>query len=410
MNGQRVMITGMGAVSPYGAGVDAFWQGLVRGASAVGREPAVEAIGGVRSKVAAVVPELDVRVIDRKKRRFMSNMSIYATLAAMEAVAQSGLAPEHIARRSTGLCLGSTLGSPCELEDFFRQWVQTNSIDNVKSTFFFKIMNHSCVANVAQSLGIRGRIIAPSAACATGALAIGMAAEMVATGQQEIVLCGGADEHHVAATAVFDIMNAASCRYNDTPEATPRPFDRDRDGVVCSEGAGMLVLESLEHARARGAQILGEILGFATLSSPGSLAHPDSGTIQECIEAALDSAKIPPGKVDYVNAHATATEHGDLAECAAVTGALGAAAPVSSLKGHFGHAMAASGSLESIACVKMISESTLIPTRNLHTPDAACQHMNLPVKVTGCSLQVVLKNSFALGGVNVALVIGRSSA
>lgn len=405
MIGRRVVVTGLGAVSPYGAGVEALWQGLVRGESAVRSAP--HELGGLRSKVAAMVPELDVRAIDRKKRRFMSNMSIYATLAAMEAVAQAGLEPVHLEQRSTGLCLGSTIGSPCELESFFRQWVQDNSVENMKSTFFFKIMNHSCVANVAQALGIRGRIIAPSAACATGALAIGMAAEMIATGQQEVVLCGGADEHHVATTAVFDVMNAASHRYNDTPAATPRPFDRDRDGVVCSEGAGVLVLESLEHAVARGARILGELMGFATLSSPGSLAHPDSGTIQECVLAALASARVSPGEVDYVNAHATATEHGDLAECAAVEGALGAATPLSSLKGHFGHAMAASGSLESIACLKMISEGMIIPTRNLDAPDAACRHMNLPVTVTGRALRVVLKNSFALGGVNVALVMGR---
>lgn len=410
MDGRRVVITGMGAVSPYGSGVDSLWNGLVQGASAVGPAPALGEVGGLRSRVAAVVPELDVRVIDRKKRRFMSSMSLYATLAAMEALEQSKLDPADIESRSTGLCLGSTIGSPIELEEFFRQWVRDNSIENIKSTFFFKIMNHSCVANVAQAFGIRGRIAAPSAACATGALAIGLAAEMIAVGKQEVIVCGGADEHHVAVTAVFDIMNAASSHYNGTPEATPRPFDKDRDGVVCSEGAGILVLESLEHALARGARILGEIMGFATLSSPGSLAHPDSGTMQECIMTALEDAKLPPEKVDYVNAHATATEHGDLAECVALERTTGTSTPISSLKGHFGHAMAASGSLESIACLKMISESTLIPTRNLISPDAACQHMNLPVKISYHPLHVILKNSFALGGVNVALIIGRFSA
>lgn len=407
MDGRRVVITGTGAVSPYGNGVECLWQGLIQGVSAVTVVPSLDRIGGLRSKVAAVVPDLDVRVIDRKRRRFMSKMSIYATLAAMEATAQARLEPADFESRRTGLCLGSTIGSPIELEEFFSQWVKDNSIENINSTFFFKIMNHSCVANVAQALGIRGRIIAPSAACATGALAIGMAAEMISSGCQDVVLCGGADEHHVATTAVFDIMNAASCRYNDSPTATPRPFDQDRDGVVCAEGAGIMVLESLDHALARGADILGEIMGFATLSSPGSLAHPDSNTIQDCISSALESAKVPPEKLDYVNAHATATEQGDIVECDALERTVGTSTPVSSLKGHFGHSMAASGSLETIACLKMIAEDKLIPTRNLTTPDAACRHMNLPVTISSQSLNVILKNSFALGGVNVALVAGR---
>lgn len=405
---RRVVITGMGAVSPYGAGVQALWEGLLSGISAVRQTSTLETIGGLRSKVAALIPELDVRAIDRKKRRFMSSMSIYATLAAMEAVEQSGLAQNMLACRSTGLCLGSTTGSPQELDAFYRQLVQDNTIENTKSTFFFKIMNHSCVANVAQAIGIRGRIIAPSAACATGALSIGMAAEMISSGLQDVMLCGGADEHHAATTAVFDILQAVSTAYNDRPQETPRPFDRDRDGVVCSEGAGILVLESLEHAQGRGAAILGELKGFATMSSPGDLAHPDIETIQECIASALDSAKVSPNTVDYVNAHATGTIHGDLVESGAVERIVGASVPMSSLKGHFGHAMAASGALESIASIKMMETGKIIPTRNLCVPDPACQHMNLPVTICNKPMEIVLKNSFALGGVNAALVIGRT--
>ncbi|HEX73345.1 MAG TPA: beta-ketoacyl-[acyl-carrier-protein] synthase family protein [Candidatus Hydrogenedentes bacterium] len=410
MMGRRVVISGMGAVSPYGAGTSALWEGLLSGASTVRNTSSLDAIGGLRCKVAALVPELDARVIDRKKRRFMSSMSIYATLAALEAIAQSRLDADALARRSTGLCLGSTTGSPQELDAFYRQLVQDNTIENTKSTFFFRIMNHSCAANVAQALGIRGRVIAPSAACATGALAIGMGAEMIAAGLQDVVLCGGADEHHAATTAVFDIMQAASITHNDAPQETPRPFDRDRDGVVCSEGAGIFVLESLEHAQARGAAILGEIMGFATLSSPGDLAHPDIETIGACIADALASAKVNPDMVDYVNAHATGTIHGDLVESGAVERVVGAAVPTSSLKGHFGHAMAASAALESIACVRMLQEGKILPTRNLRVPDPACQHLNLPVKIMDCELNIVLKNSFALGGVNAALVIGRFAA
>ncbi len=407
MSQRRVVITGIGAVSPFGAGVECLWTHLVAGDSAVRIIPKMTELGGLRSNVAATVPEIDVSVIPRKKRRFMSPMSMYSCLAAFEAIKISDLPKEKIENRMTGLSLASTTGSSAESEAFFNELILTGSIENIKSTMFFKTMNHSCAANTAQVLGIRGRIVSPSAACASGTLAIGLAYEAITAGHQDVMFCGGADEHHILATAVFDIMHAASCNFNDEPQQTPRPFDSRRDGVVCAEGAGVLILEELEHAKNRNATILAEVVGFTTLSSPEDLANPDSQTMIECMNGAVGQAGIGCEKIDYVNAHATATLQGDIAEAEAVRSVFGKHAPVSSLKGHIGHTMAASGALELVACVQMMHHSQLIPTRNLETPDPECDGITLLRSVQDVPVRTVLKNSFALGGINSTIIIRR---
>ena len=408
MKNRRVVITGTGAVSPFGVGVECLWENLFAGRSAVKMIPSLKELGGLRSSVAAIVPEIDVRVIDRKKRRFMSPMSIYSCIASLEAIEMSGLADEQITSRGTGLCLASTMGSSAESESFFSELARSGSIENIKSTMFFKTMNHSCASNTAQALGIRGRVVSPSVACATGTLAIGLAYETILSGIANIMICGGTDEHHVLATAVFDILSAASCNYNDAPHQTPRPFDVDRDGVVCAEGAGIVILEELEHARERGANILGEIIGFATFSSPGDIANSDSETMADCMDCALSQAGIGAEEVGYVSAHATATIQGDIAEARAISKALGDKVPVSSLKGHLGHTMAASGALELIASLEMMHNGVLIPTRNLVTVDPQCDVVNLILTKQDITENVVLKNSFALGGINATILIRRN--
>lgn len=407
MNNRRVVITGMGVVSPFGAGVDCLWQNLLAGNSAVRSLPDMHKLNGLRSKVAAIVPEIDNSAIPRKKRRFMSPMSVYASIASLEAIAKAGLADEQVCNRMTGLSMASTIGSSTESEAFFQEVNKNGSIENIKSTMFFKTMNHSCAANVAQALGIRGRIIAPSAACASSSLTIGLAYEMIVAGKQDIMLCGGADEHHCLATAVFDIMNAASSNYNDHPEKTPRPFDKDRDGVVCAEGAGVLVLEELANACKRGARILGEVVGFATCSAPEDYANPDSVTIGDCMKWAVRESGLDSADIGYVSAHATATTQGDIAESQAIASVMGSNVPVSSLKGHLGHTMAASAVMELIASIRMMEESILIPTRNLDSPDPECAVVDLVRDNRRAEVNVVLKNSFALGGINSTLIVRR---
>ena len=407
MGKRRVVVTGMGTVSPFGQGVKCLWEHLLGGHSAVQVVPEMQELGGLRSWVAAIVPDVDSSVIARKKRRFMSPMSVYSTVAALEATAMAGLSKSQITDRGTGLCMASTMGSTSESEAFFQELNRSGSIDNVKSTMFFKTMNHSCAANTAQALGITGRIISPSAACASSNLAVGLAFEMIAAGNQNMVICGGSDEHHCLAPAVFDIMNAASCKYNSEPQQTPRPFDINRDGVVCAEGAGVLVLEEMEYARRRNADILAEIIGFATFSSPESIANPDSQTIADCMECSMNQAGVHAEDVDYVNAHATATIQGDIAEAQAIGAVMGDKVPVSSLKGHLGHTMAASGAMELIASIQMMRYGTLIPTRNLATPDPECNTIDLITAPREVGINIIFKNSFALGGINSAILIRR---
>ena len=268
-------------------------------------------------------------------------------------------------------------------------------------------MNHSCAANVSQVLRITGRILSPSAACSTGCQAVGYGYEMIASGRQQYMLCGGADEFHPLTTGTFDVLNAASKNFNAQPHRTPRPFDRDRDGVVCSEGSGILLLESLESATSRGANILAEILGFATVSDPSSIANPDTASIARCMGTALADAGLTPENIDYVNAHATATLQGDIAESEAIYELFGDRVPVSSLKGHLGHAMAASGSLELAAVVEMLNRQCIFPTLNLDNVDKACANIGHVQTLCTAGIHTVVKNNFALGGVNSSLIMRR---
>jgi len=365
-------------------------------------------VKGLRTTVAAGVPEVDAQGIDRKKRRYMSKMSIYATLAAREAIQMAGLTPDHLVDIRTGVCVGSTTGSTFEIEHVFGEVLKERKMDGVKSTHFFKIMNSSCAANVAQALGIRGRLLAPSAACATGTIAIGLGAESIALGKQDVMICGGADELHALTVGVFDTLEASSRAFNERPDLTPRPFDRDRDGIVCGEGAGLVVLESWEHACARNARMWGQISGFAVSSSPEDIANPGPESMIQCMRTAVEESGFGTDEIGYLNAHATGTLRGDSAECEAVEGVFGRDIPVSSLKGHMGHTMAACGGLELIATFLMLQEGLLLPTRNLDHPDDTCGRLNLLRKIEHRQVDVALSNNFALGGVNSAMVIRRS--
>lgn len=268
-------------------------------------------------------------------------------------------------------------------------------------------MGHSVAANVAQVLGLRGRVLAPSAACSTSCQAIGLAYEAIALGRQDAMLCGGADEYHPLTTGTFDLMLAASVAYNDTPQATPKPFDAKRDGMVCSEGAGVLLLESLDAARGRGATVLAEVVGFASTTDSSSIANPDPHPLADCMRLALQDAALCPADIAYVNAHATATIQGDIAESHAIAQVFGATMAVSSLKGHLGHTMAASGALELIACVEMLRNQELIPTLHLETPDSACAVLDYVQKKRSLPFTALIKNNFALGGINCSLILRR---
>ena len=402
---QRVAITGTGAVSPYGRGSDLLFASLLAGESAVRYHEPLEQFTELGPRVAGIVKNVDISEVPRKFRRSMSPMSVYALMAAQEALHEANFPDNLLENGRTGLIMGSTMGSVNTIEEFFRDYLAKGNLEQMKSMLFFRVMGHSVAANVAQALGITGRVLAPTSACSTSCQAIGLAYEAVALGRQDAVLCGGADEYHPLTTGTFDLMLAASAGYNDAPEKTPRPFDVARDGIVCSEGAGVLLLESFDSAKARGAEILAEVVGFSSTSDPSSIANPDPNPLYRCMREALETASIAPEAVSYVNAHATGTVQGDIAESKAIAMLVGENAPVSSLKGHMGHTMAASGALETVACVHMLQKQMLLPTRNLENPDPQCAGVSLLQQAESRPVSVIVKNNFALGGINCSLVL-----
>ena len=401
----RVAVTGTGSVSPYGKGSELLFNSLLVGESAVRYHEPLNQFKELGPRVAGIVKNVDISEVPRKHRRSMSPMSVYALMASQEAMQEAAFPEEMLRNGRTGLIMGSTMGSVNTIEEFFRDYGIQGNLEQMKSMLFFRVMGHSVAANVAQALGVTGRVFAPTSACSTSCQAIGLAYEAIAFGRQDTVLCGGADEYHPLTTGTFDLMLAASSGYNATPEKTPRPFDVARDGIVCSEGAGVLLLESFDSAKARGAKILAEIVGFSSTSDPSSIANPDPDPLYSCMREALANANIAPQAVSYINAHATGTVQGDMAESKAIAMLVGNNTPVSSLKGHMGHTMAASGALESVACVHMLQKQVVLPTLNLENPDPQCAGVLLLQKVEPRPVSVIVKNNFALGGINCSLVL-----
>jgi 3-oxoacyl-[acyl-carrier-protein] synthase II len=404
---RRVVITGRGAVSPFGAGVKPLFDGIWQGRSGVRLMEEWRQITGLKSYLAAPVPELDARAeLPRAIRRTMGDMAIYAALAAREAVREAGLSESFLASGQVGTVIGSTTGSPQAYENFYQMFFPAKSIEEVKSGFFFQIMSHSCAANVSLALGIKGEQWAPASACTSAAQAIGLAYLLIGSGRQDAVVCGGADEVHHTVSIVFDVLKAASRRH-DEPLSTPRPFDLERDGVVCGGGSGILVLESLESARARGAEIYAEVLGFGQVCDSTHIANPDPDAMAAAMRKAMSEAQVSGGEIDYVNAHATGTPQGDSAEAKAIARVAGRPVPVSSYKGHIGHTLGAAGALESIILLEMLQRQEIIPTLHLEHPDPECGGIDLVREVRRASLNTVMKNNFALGGVNAALIFRR---
>jgi 3-oxoacyl-[acyl-carrier-protein] synthase II len=411
---RRVVITGTGATSPYGVGVEPLMEALYAGRSAVVdlRRGWQEELRDLTCWVGAPLPQaLELQQIPRKLRRSMGRVAVLAYLATQEALRQARVPGNCFGSGRLGISFASTIGSISSTGQFFQACFGESGIGNLPANIFFQFMSHTCAANLAQALGITGRVLSPNAACASALQAIGCGVENIAQGHQDIMICGGADELHVMAAACFDLVHAASSHYNDHPQRTPRPFDRDRDGIVCGEGSGALILESEAHARGRGAEVLAEVAGYATTSDGTHLAQPHRESIVACLERALADSGFSPADVEYVNAHATGTVQGDRAEAEAVESIYGAGSvPVSSLKGHFGHTLGASGAIELIACLRMQQDECLIPTMNLEVPGEGCAGLDHVTTLRRRSFDRFAKHSFAFGGINAVLMLQRYRA
>lgn len=404
---RRVVITGIGVVSPLGNGIAPLMQGIGAGTNAVRRMEGWEEYTGLQSLLGAPVTMVDEKRIPRQKRRSMGRMSIFAAQAADEALADSGIGIENEDLWRVGCVIGSTMGSAKSINDAFETMLPDKDLSRLNSTMFFQCMSHTAAVNTAQYLGLLGSVMAPAAACASALHAIGVAYDLIRLGRQDVILCGGAEELHPTVTGSFDILFATSTRYNDNPSMTPRPFDRDRDGLVCGEGCGILVLEEYERAVKRGAHIYAEVAGFATTANGLHVSQSNRDSMVACMKQALQEAEVEPAGVDYINAHATATIQGDMEEAEAIRDLFADRVPVSSLKGYIGHTLGASGAIETAATLMMMQDGIAYPTLNLeHVADdcSGIRHLLEPEKKR---IDTILKNGFAFGGINAALVCRR---
>jgi 3-oxoacyl-[acyl-carrier-protein] synthase II len=336
----------------------------------------------------------------------MSRISLMAAEATRRAIADARLSEDVVRHHRTGVSYGSTMGGTSAIEKCFRSMTSSNGLDGFLSTTFLQIMSHTCAANLAIAMGIRGRLLASCTACASSLQAVGLGYETIKHGLADVFFCGGAEELHPMMIGVFDTMKATSTANNDSPARASKPFDVQRDGLVVGEGAGTLVLEDAESAQRRGATLLAEVVGFSTGSDGGHMTNPSAEAMERVMREALADAGLSPEDVSFVNAHATATPVGDLAESRAIHALFGTKTPVNSLKGALGHLMGACGVVELGACLGMLERNRILHTLNLETPDpesAPLDHvMGAP---RGAPVEVVLKNSFGFGGVNASLVL-----
>lgn len=401
---RRVVVTGVGMVTPLGTQPRAVFDRVLQGHSAVTRIPGFEAVNDMGVRIAAPVTDFTPDRIPRKHRRSMSRMSLFAAAAASDALERAGFPEDRLGSGRVAVCAGSTTGSPMAMEEFWSEYLRSNSIRAIPSTTFFRVMSHTVASHIALHLGITGSVYSPGCACAVSNQGVGMGLDLIRLGRAEAVLAGGADELSVLSAATFDTVRAACRGYEDAPHTRPAPFDRTRDGVVVAEGAALVLLEERESAIERGAPILAEVLGYGERCDAAHMTNPEVGGMVAAMETALQDAGVSPEKVDYVCAHATGTEVGDAAEAEAILRVFGGDVPVSSLKGHFGHMLAGCGATELILCLEAMRRGVVPPTLNLRHPGVADIH--LPRAPLGRRLRRVVSNNFAFGGINTAVVVG----
>ena len=403
---RRVAITGMGMVSPLGNRFEDFMTSLYENKSSVKNYKDKEHFDCLKTKLASLLEDFDENQLPRQLRRSMSRVSLLAVNSTQKAISDADLTEEILKSPRTGTAFGSTMGGTSTLEDCFTKWIKNNSFSEMMTSTFLRIMPHTCAANIALAFGITGRTMATCTACSSSLQAIGFAYEAIKSGQVDTMVCGGAEEFHVSIIGVFDVMYATSSHFNDNPSETPKPFDTNRDGIVVGEASGTVILEDWDHAVKRKAKIYGEVVGFHTNTDAGHMTNPSVVGMAAVMSAAVADAKINLSDISYVNAHGTGTLIGDIAESQAIYSLFGDKVPVSSLKGNMGHLMGACGVMETIACLGMLADNKVMPTKNLKNPDPKCGNLNYIMNVTQpLEQKYILKNSFAFGGINASLVL-----
>ena len=406
---RRVAITGIGIVSSIGNNVDEVAQSLKTGKSGIVHAPDY-AEHGFRSQIHGEV-KMDISEhIDRKQLRFMGDGAAYAVLAMQQAVADSGLEPAEVSNPRTGLIAGSGGPSTANMLTAF-DTTREKGPKRVGPYMVPRCMSSTVSACIATFFEIKGVNFSITSACSTSAHCISSAADAIRNGSQDIVFAGGGEELHWTLSVLFDAMGAMSSKYNDTPQRASRAYDADRDGFVIAGGGGMVVVEDMEHAKARGAKIYAEIVGYGVNSDGADMVAPSGEGAVRCMELALAGlgGRAITDKVDYINAHGTSTPVGDIKELDAVRavfGPRGHLPVVTSTKSLTGHSLGAAGVQEAIYTIIMMGQGFICASANIETPDPAIGEINVPTKrIDDAEINLALSNSFGFGGTNATLAL-----
>jgi 3-oxoacyl-[acyl-carrier-protein] synthase II len=405
---RRVAVTGIGGITALGEDWPAIRAAIRAKRTAIRRMDGWDRFEGINTRLGAPVTGFDVdERYPRKALRTMGPVARMAVYATERALADARLLGDPVLKGGrTGIAYGSSFGSPQPVLAFAELMMEGRS-KTLNATSYIQMMSHTAAVNVGLFFGVTGRVIPTSSACTASSQAIGYACEAIRWNKADVMIAGGAEELDVTEAAVFDTLYATSV-LNDRPQETPRPFDRDRDGLVIGEGAVTLVLEDYDRALARQAPIHAEVVGFATNSDGKHATQPNAETMEAALRMALDDAGLAPDAIGFVNGHGTATEWGDIAETKATNAVFGRRMPIHSLKSYFGHSLGACGSLEAWLGIEMMREGWFAPTANLVNVDGRCAELDY---VAGSERRLeteyLMTNNFAFGGINTSIVLHR---
>lgn len=410
---RRVVITGAGIVSCIGHDLARVTQSLKEGQSGITFNESY-AEHGFKSQVSGSIDKtaLDTAKIDRKLKRFFSDASLYAYVSALDAIEQSGLSLETINNNPRVALVASSGGASTESIVNAVEAMREKGLRGVGAMAVPKTMGSSVSAALATGLKIQGVSYSLTSACATSTHCIGHAAELIQLGKADVVLAGGSEAEHWTQSCMFDAMGAVSTQYNDAPKLASRAYDKDRDGFVIAAGGAMLVVESLEHAEARGAHILAEIVGYGASSDGAQMVAPSGEGAVRCMQQALNDAGLE--SVDYINTHGTSTPLGDITELQAIakvfSGDISQVPPISSTKSMTGHSLGAVGAQELIYCLLMLKEGFIAPSINVDTLDEDATGFDIVTQKRETKLKTLMSNSFGFGGTNATLIIKEFTA
>jgi 3-oxoacyl-[acyl-carrier-protein] synthase II len=402
----RVVVTGGSAITPIGREWPAIEKNLREKKSGIKRMDEWDKYKHFNTRLGAPA-DWSAPEYPRKKIRGMGRVALLAVNSAETALLSAKLLNAAILTSGeAGVSYGSSTGSVDALLDFYSMLIN-NDVKGITATTYIRSMPQTCAVNIGVFFGLCGRLLTTNTACTAGSLAIGLGFEAIKFGQQRVMVCGGAEALNPTGAAVFDTLYATSTM-NTTPHLTPRPFDKNRDGLVIGEGAGTLILEELDHAVNRGATIYAELVGFGTNTDGDHITQPNKRTMEIALRLALKSAELEPDQIDYVNGHGTATKHGDVAESHATYNCFRRAIPINTQKSYIGHTLGACGAIESWLAINMMNTNWFAPNLNLEEVDPACAPLDY---ITGSGREMktryIMCNNFAFGGINTSLIFRR---